>query len=315
MTAERGETTLTGLLVAMVVFVAVLGATLALFNGSERINRDTQARVDAEDRARQAEEALVRDLRNLASPTPSQPQAVDRAGQRDIVFKTVDPVRPGVATNEANVMRVRYCLDGAGRLWRMQQRWTSATVPAVPGGATWFADDPACATTGWDRPQQLADTIVNYAGGRARPLFSYDSQTDLTAITSVAVSVFVDLDVTKRPKETDLSSAVYLRNQNRPPIATLIAKGSVQGLLLNGSLSTDPEGDLLTYCWYDSAAPSVDQAGMDAKRLPCTPGPLVGTGVTFLHAVPYGATRTVWLEVRDPGNLAGVSATKTITNQ
>jgi hypothetical protein len=315
MTGERGETTLTGLLVAMVVFAAVLGATLELFNGSERINRDSQTRVDAEERARQAEEAVVRDLRNLASPTPSQPQAVDRAGPRDLVFKTVDPVRSGASQNEANVMRVRYCLDAAGRLWRMQQRWTSATVPTVPGGPTGFADDPACATSGWDRSEQVADTIVNYAAGRVRPLFSYNSATDLTAITSIAVSVFVDLDVTKRPKETDLSSSVYLRNQNRPPVAALVAKASVQGLLLNGSLSTDPEGDLLTYCWYDSAAPQVDQAAMDAKRLPCTPGPLVGTGVTFLSAVPYGATRTVWLEVRDPGNLLGRSANQTITNQ
>jgi hypothetical protein len=314
MSSERGET-LTGLLVAMVLFVVVLGATLKLFGASETISHDTQVRLDTEDRTRQAEEALARDLRNLASPTPSQPQAVDRAGARDIVFKTVDAVGPNAGANDANVKRVRYCLDNAGRLWKMQQRWTDATVPDVPGGATGFADDPTCSSAGWDSAQLMADSVVNYAGGRSRALFSYNSQSDLTAITSVAISAFVDVDVARGPKETNLASGVYLRNQNRPPTATMIAKGSVQGLLLNGSLSSDPEGDLLTYCWYDSAAPQVDQTAMNAKRLPCTPGPLVGTGVTFLSAVPYGATRTVWLEVRDPGNLAAVSAQQTIKNQ
>src|SRR5205823_887029 len=87
---------------------------------SDAIGSDAQRRVDAEDRARQAEEAIARDLRNLASPTPSQPQAVDRAGGRDLVFKTVDPVGPNAGQNTANVERVRYCLDSAGRLWRMQ---------------------------------------------------------------------------------------------------------------------------------------------------------------------------------------------------
>src|SRR6185437_11852436 len=108
---------------------------------------------------------------------------------------------------------------------------------------------------------------------------------------------------------------VYLRNQNRPPTAVFVAKGSAQGILLNGSLSSDPEGDLLTYCWYDSAVPTVDQASMTQRKLPCTPGPLVGTGITYLDAAPYGATRTIWLEVRDPGELSGVSPTQTITNQ
>jgi hypothetical protein len=258
---------------------------------------------------------VARELRNLASPTPSQPQAVDRAGARDLVFKTVDAVGPNSGQNAANVKRVRYCLDGNGRLWRMQQRWTSATVPAVPGGLTGFADDPACSTSGWDTAQQVAGSIVNYAAGRARPLFTYNTQSSVTAISSIAVSAFVDVDATKRPAETQLTTGVYLRNQNRPPTATVVTKPSAQGLLLNGSLSADPEGDLLTYCWYDAAATWRDQAWMTTNKLSCTPGPLVGTGVTFLYAVPYGATRTIWLEVRDPADLSGSSPQQSKTNQ
>jgi hypothetical protein len=315
MRGERGETTLVGLLVAMALFGAVLGATLELYNGSERVNHDAQQRADSEDAARQAEEMIARDLRSLASPTPSQPRAVDRAGARDIVFKTVDAVGPNAGQNAANVKRVRYCLDSSRRLWKMEQRWTSATVPAVPGGLTGFADDASCSPTGWDRSQRVADSLVNYAAGNSRALFTYNAQSDLTAITSIAVTAFVDVDTTRRPRETNLTTGVYLRNQNRAPTATVVAKASAQGLLLNGSLSTDPEGDLLTYCWYDSAAPQVDQATMTLRKLSCTPGPLVGTGITFLDPVPYGSTRTIWLEVRDPGDLSGVSAQQPITNQ
>jgi type II secretory pathway pseudopilin PulG len=315
MSGERGETTLVGLLVAMVLFGAVFGATLELYSGSERVNHDAQQRVDAEEGARQAEEMIARELRSLASPTPSQPRAVDRAGARDLVFKTVDAHGPNAGQNAANVKRVRYCLDGRGRLLRMEQRWTSATVPAVPGGLTGFADDATCSTTGWDGSRQVADSLVNYAAGKSRALFAYNSQTDLTAITSIAVSTFVDVDATKRPPETNLTTGVYLRNQNRAPTATVVAKPSAQGLLLNGSLSTDPEGDILTYCWYDSAAAQLDQAAMTLRKLSCTPGPLVGTGITFLDPVPYGSARTIWLEVRDPGDLSGVSAQQSITNQ
>lgn len=316
MSGERGETTLVGLLMAMVLFGAVLGATLSMFAGSERVSSDAQRRVDAEERARQAEELISRDLRNLASPTPNQPQAVDRAGARDIVFKTVDPVGPNAGQNASNVKRVRYCLDGAGRLWKMEQRWTTSTVPAVPGGLTGFADDAACSTAGWDSAQQVADSLVNYAGGRSRALFAYNNQADLTAITSITISTFVDVDPTRRPPETNLTTGVYLRNQNRTPSATFSAKGSAQGLLLNGSLSADPEGDILTYCWYDAAAPVVTQTAMTARDLPCSPGPLIGTGVTLLYtAMSYGQTRTLWLEVRDTGDLAGVTPQQSITNQ
>jgi type II secretory pathway pseudopilin PulG len=311
---ERGETTLTGLLIAMVLFGSVLAATLSLFSGSEQINRATQSRIEAEDRVNRAEDAITRDLRNLASPTPSQPLAVDRAGARDLVFKSVDSVGPNAGSNTANVKRTRYCLDGSGQLWKMTQRWTAATVPAVPGGGTGFVDDPSCSRTGWDSATVFAGNIVNYAAGQARPLFTYNSSTDLTGITRVGVDAFVDLDVTRRPAEGELTSAVFLRNQNRSPAATLLSQATSQGLLLNGSLSSDPEGEILTYCWYDASAAQVDQAAMTQRKLPCSPGPLVGTGVTYLHDVPYGATRTIWLEVRDPADLLGVTAHLPITN-
>jgi type II secretory pathway pseudopilin PulG len=311
---EHGETTLTGMLVAMVLFGSVLAATLSLFGDSERINRDARTRIEAQDQVSRAEDALTRELRNLASPTPSQPLAVDRAGARDLVFKTVDAVGPNAGSNTANVKRTRYCLDGSGRLWKMTQLWTDATVPAVPGGGTGFVDDASCATTGWNSATILATNIVNYTPGRARPLFTYNVSTDLTAITRVAVDAFVDVDVTRRPAETELASAVFLRNQNRSPTAALLSHGSPQGLLLNGSLSSDPEGEILTYCWYDASAAQIDQAAMTQRKLPCTAGPLVGTGVTYLYVVPYGATRTIWLEVRDPADLLGVTARQSILN-
>jgi hypothetical protein len=309
MSGERGEMTLVGLLVAATLFIGVLGATLELFATSERLNRDVQLRVEAQDRVRVATDGLARELRNLASPTPEQPQAVDRAGARDLVFKVVDSVGPNAGANTTNVKRVRYCLDGSGALHRQEQRWTAATVPAVPGGLTGFTNDPSCSPAGWTSSRIVAQHVVNYAGGQSRPVFTYNAATDLTAITSVRAELLVDLDSAHRPGEIKLTTAVFLRNQNRKPAADFTATSSAQGVVLNGSPSTDPEDQPLTFCWYAVGEPTVA-----APPSPCASGPYVGTGITFTYLVPWGSTHQIWLEVHDPARLLDKTTTRTITN-
>ena len=190
MRGQRGEMSLTGLLVAMTLTLLVMGATLDVFSTSQTVSHDLQDRTEAEARVRAAEDQLARELRSLASPTPEQPQAVDRAGQRDLVFQTVDPVRAASGTNDANVMRVRYCLDGSGRLWRMQQRWTLSTPPPVPGGLTGYADDPSCSPAGWDARTVVASAIVNAhtsnTGARREP---FNPERAVTVTRSVGASL------------------------------------------------------------------------------------------------------------------------------
>jgi hypothetical protein len=310
MRGQRGEMSLTGLLVAMTLTLLVMGATLDVFSNSQKVSHDIQDRTEAQDRVRGVEDRLARELRSLASPTPEQPQAVDRAGQRDLVFLTVDPVRAASGTNAANVMRVRYCLDGSGQLWRMRQRWTTSTTPAVPGGLTGYADDPTCSAAGWDAGTAtvVASAIVN-ATGTLRPVFTYNTTTDVASITTVSVDLRVDLDAQRGPAESRLTTSVFLRNQNRRPSAAFTYRATPQGLVLNGTPSSDPEAHPLTLCWYDQQAPTVA-----SPPAPCSAGPYIGNSLTFTYAVGWGTSHNIWLEVRDPAQLSDRTATQSINN-
>jgi hypothetical protein len=292
MRGERGEAGLVQLLLAMAMSLAVLGATLSIFSGSEKVNIKENARTDSQDAARRALDKLTRDLRNLASPTPEQPLAVDKAEPYDLIFETVDPVGPNSADNTANIERVRYCLGGtgsAGILYRQDERWTTSTPPALPSTSSCPSEVPA-----WSSVTQMASGITNRADGMDRPVFTYDSEAT-TDITLIHVNTFVDNDPTRDPGETTLSSGVYLRNQNRRPEAGFTVSTSVPGsIVLNGSTSSDPEGEPLQYAWYDGTE-------------------LEGTGIRFDYAVTSGSIHTISLKVYDPAGLEGDASGQTVT--
>jgi hypothetical protein len=291
-TGERGEAGLVQLLLAMAMSLAVLAGTLTIFSGSEETNIRANARTDSEDATRRTLDAIARDLRNLASPTPEQPLAVDSADPYDLVFETVDPVGPNSADNTSNVERVRYCLGGtesAGVLYRQDQRWTSSTPPAAPSTSACPSSVPA-----WSSSRQVAWGITNRREGLDRPLFHYDSDVN-TDISLVRIQAYVDLDPLHEPGETTLSTGVFLRNQNRRPTASFTTNTSVPGsIVLNGSTSSDPEGEPLQYAWYDGAVQK-------------------GTGIRFDYAVASGSTHTVSLKVFDPAGLEADSAAQTVT--
>jgi hypothetical protein len=274
---------LVGLIVAMTLFIVVLGATLSVFETSEKVTRTSMLRSDMQDRARLAVDAVAKQLRNLASPTPDQPEAIDRAGARDLIFQTVDPVGPNAGANASNVKRIRYCLDGGGSLWRQQQRWTGATVPAVPAATD-------CPGAGWAVGDEVvADSVVNATSGQ--PVFTYNSATP-TAISSVHVALLIDLNNGK-PLPSELSTSVFLRNQNRRPTAAFTATAGAGEIVLNGSTSGDPEGDPLTYIWKDN-------------------GTEIGSGIVFKYAVSTGSTHSISLTVRDPALLESTAGPTTV---
>jgi hypothetical protein len=281
---ERGETTLIGLLVGALLFIVVLGATLSVFEKGTMVSRDAQTRADQQERVRVAVDGITKQLRNLASPTPDQPDAVDRATGSDLIFKSVDPVGPNTGANGANVKRMRYCLDGGGRLWRQQQRWTGATVPAPPAATD-------CPGTGWDPGDVvIAQTVVNDNTGE--PVFRFNSTT-LSAITRIRVFLLVDVDPGKGPEATELSSGVFLRNQNRAPTASFTATVGATEIVLNGSASSDPEGDPLTYIWKDN-------------------GTEVGRGIVLRYE-PAKGNHSISLEVQDPSGLSATQGPTTVT--
>ena len=115
---ERGLT-LIEVLLASVLSLLVMGASLAAFDGLQGSHKLTQSANDAQDSARQQTDRLARELRNLASPSQltsdlsAQPQAVDVASAYDFVFRVVGDVKPATSLNAGNVKRIRYCLNNA----------------------------------------------------------------------------------------------------------------------------------------------------------------------------------------------------------
>lgn len=293
------------LAVAAAVSLIIFGVTLSVVvvmargaNGSERQN-------DAQQTARQTLDRMARQLRNLASPTSLKtpdntlPRAIERDQPDDVIFKDVDQVQPAGSANKPNVRRVRYCLDNStpsdGKLYMELQTWTTAVAPAAPTST-------ACPGAGWPTRTVVASHLTNGVGDRG--VFAYsgnggavtgadsDSLADISRITA---TLYVDFDVTQRPPETQLVTSLFLRNQNREPVATLNAQvlnSTTRTIQLNGSASQDPESQPLTYQWF-----------MDGV-------PMVETGVLIQYNVPPGR-HTFQLKVFDPAGLEGDSSTYT----
>lgn len=265
--------TLVELLVAALVSLLILGATLTVFESMLRQTKQVETQAELETRVRQGTDRLARQLRNLASPADivtsiqetTQPKSVDRNLAFDLVFKDVGETLPVGSLNRANVRRVRYCLQTSGAvpgtgitaspangvLWTQTQTWTTVAPPAVPAST-------ACPGAGWSTERVVADHIVNDA---AHPLFRYSGDAGIVSGTSnaereriarVQTTVLVDGDTARLPSASQLTSAVVLRNQNRAPIARFtytLANPVTCGILLNGSASEDPESKALRYEW------------------------------------------------------------------
>lgn len=291
LSSEQGEFSLPGILVAMTLFGAVLGATLLLFSNFERVNRNTVERNDSQEQARQTVDRLARELRNLASPTPDRPESVDRAQPYDLIFQSVDPVGPNSGANLANVMRVRYCVSSAtanATLWRQEQRWSTVITPAAPS-------DVACPGSGWPAQRVVADNVVNRRSGLDRPVFSFNSALTTSEVTSIRSDLFVDRDPGRGADETRLATGIFLRNQNRKPTAAFeTPRVTPSGIVLNGSLSSDPEGEAMRFEWYDGNI-------------------YVGEGISLTYSPPARGQRAISLKVYDPAKLEGVAPTVTVT--
>jgi archaellin len=290
--AERGEMGLVQLLIAMSIFAAVLAATLVTFQSFDTLSRRTVSRTASQDSARTSVDRLVRDLRNLASPTIAQPQAVDKATDYDLVFQTVNPIGPNTGANAPNIKRVRWCLNQTTpsneKLYMQDQTWLTQTPPTPPSTSSCPSTD-----AGWSTTTLLSSNITNTYNGQARPLFAFDSPT-LTSVREIHVDLYSDLDPARAPNETHLTSGVFLRNQNAAPIASFTyALQGTSAIVLNGSQSYDPEGAALKYSWLDNTV----------KK---------GTGVTYSLPVTPGSHHSVQLQVFDPADLPGSSSTVNI---
>jgi prepilin-type N-terminal cleavage/methylation domain-containing protein len=281
--------TLTELVVAIALLLVAMSGSFAVLDQFTALSRRTDRAADLQDSARAVSRQLSRELRNLAA-SPDKPGVVERAGPYDLIFRTVDKPRTDGAENALNLHRVRYCLDDngrdAGRLVQQTQRWSSAISDRVPGAV-------GCPGGGWDETRFVASRITNRAGTQERPLWTY-GQTASGLISSVKLNLFMNEQPKVRAREVALQTGVFLRNQNLAPAATFSA--TVVGLrhiLLNGSGSSDPEGDPLDYYWY-------------------VEGVRVGRGLVFDYRAPANGRYSVQLEVFDPSGLSHLSAAQTV---
>jgi type II secretory pathway component PulJ len=289
---EDGVTLIEVTVVSFLMLI-VLGATLTTFNVFEHNVKTTERQNEAQDENRRSLDLMARDLRNLASPTPNLPQAVDVAQPQDLIFQSEGKDKPAGSLNAQNTTRVRYCLNADERkLYRQIQTWTSAGAPAI-------ADASACPGGGWTSTFAVGTNVTN----GTRPIFTYNSGT-LEEITEVSSQVYVDVNPGKAPAEVNLQTAVFLRNQNRAPNAKFswvpmpAATADQTGtIFLNASESVDPEEKALLFEWYDA---SIDPGGQ-----------LVGEGIVFSYSPPAPGTRQMYLIVRD-ATLETKSATQTV---
>ena len=298
MIAIRDESgfTLVEVLVVIGLMLVVLGATLTTFTQFERTQRVNQLQNDSQEQSRRAVGGLARELRNLASPSYASPQAVERKADYDIVFLAIDRTKPAGSLNDRNIKRVRYCLGesagGKARLVTQEQTWTTATTPVMPSTAS--CPDPAWPNlpNGTERSRTAAEDIVNRES--SQPIWTYNDA-DPSRVTGIRTTLLVDVNPGASPAESRLSTAIFLRNQNRYPIAAASATDTGTGhrVLLNGSGSSDPEGKTLSsYNWY-----------VDGDLT--TP---VASGIIAYWTAPgtvFPQTHSFTLRVRDPSGLEG----------
>jgi len=242
MTARLGQRsseegfTLVEVLIAAVLMIIVLGATLTALTSFQKNTATNQRQNDGQDQARSTLDLIARDLRNLASPILERPEAIDRNLPLDLIVQS-EGRGTGGSLNARNTMRVRFCLGPDRKLYRMTQTWTTAAIPNAPAATV-------CPGTGWTTSTVVAENVVN----GTRPIFTYNA-VGLQDITEVSATLFVDVNPGTTPAETQLETSVYLRNQNRAPTALFSVEVVNTSILLNASESTDPEEKAMIYSW------------------------------------------------------------------
>jgi len=285
------------LLVSMAIVTVVMMATLSAFAAFNKDERQNRLHNESTDMARLAIERMTAQLRNLSGPNDNVPESVEKASPFDLVFLTVDPVKPVGSLNARNIKRVRYCVGAAsgGRapLIRMEQEWQVQNPPPAFSTASCIDDGVG----GWEITAVVANDVVNTTQATPTPIFTYrPAASPLNEITSIRADLKVDVNPNERPEAVSLGSGVFLRNQNRKPVAacTAVPTGNGRQVAVNGSASEDPEGfNLKAYAWSVNGQPI---NGI--------------TGAVGVWTAPSAGTYTFTIEVEDQGNL---SATGTCT--
>ncbi len=307
--------TLVEVLVAATIMLIVLMATMSVLEASTRQQRLLEQHNEAQQNARTSLDDMARELRNLASPNGDPtvtgftlPGSVKRNLPQDLIFQSVGETKTAGSLNQTNVMNVRYCLRASdGSLWRQTQTWTTAAQQPVPA-------DTSCPGAGWNPGDTVvASSVANVTADATRPIFRYagdagaitatdeDSRKD---IARVRADLFIDPTPGTAPREAHLATALFLRNQNREPIARFEVLALPGGVIdLNGSSSEDPEGQLLTYQFYVDPPSTLP----DCELTPLPPSCIPLSAARVQYPTPDTNPHTYVLRVTDPSGLTGIA--------
>jgi prepilin-type N-terminal cleavage/methylation domain-containing protein len=262
--------TLIEVMLAMVLMLVVSGATLATFAVMERGNARNQRFNAAQTQVRTATDTLAKRLRNLASPAnpgsaAADQQPIERANANDFIFRAINSEGGATTDNPQNLQRYRYCLNPTTKRIYVQRQTWSGVMPATPGAV-------ACPGGGWTETQVLVQDVTN--GSRAlfhytlNPVVGSYSESTSVAVANhpitvgVRTTLWLDPDPAHKPTESLLSSRIFLRNQNRPPIAALDVRALGNKVTLNASAAEDPEGNFLLYQFFNNGVALKDSSNV-----------------------------------------------------
>lgn len=267
MGGERGLT-LIEMVVAMAISLIVLGSTVVVLTVFLKDTNSDTTRYSTQDSARRLIDRLSRELRNAATPVNnSNPSALsagllEKATSYDIAFVEVSAAGTPPSSDVTNEMQVRYCLDSSNTLWR-QATVPSSTYTTLPDTTSCPSTSSSWVTTSSGAPccVELSDVTNEIGGNTTRPLFSFSPTgwTSTAQIKQVQIDLYVDQNPGKPPGPTEISSGVDLRNELSNPVAafavsqTKLNNGQTN-VLLNGSLSSDANGQTLSYQWYTAGS-------------------------------------------------------------
>ena len=307
--------TMIELLLVCVISLVVFGATLTAWTSIYNSNRSVEHQNDNAEAARVALDRAARQLRNLANPTVNAITTIDRATDYDFIFQTSDPSKTWV----------RYCLQtsGNGASPSAAILWESESAGSISS-----AMRGSCPGTGWTKSQRVVSHVTNVKGGVDRDVFTFECSVNAAAgcpsgtadyprIVNVGMSLWVDGVTTDKVTERNVSTGVFLRNQNEGPTArATVTTLSIPSrkYLLNGSGSTDPEQRTLEYFWFQGSPPSATEIASTSCTAvyPNTAWQGVTFTKTFDSSVPANTSVDFYLLVRDPGCLTSLTSKITV---
>lgn len=312
----EGGFTLIELLVTMALALVVFSAVMGVLVVFQRQDGYDENRNEAQDNARNAIDRLALDLRNVAAPVAGSTGSLEQVGPYDIVFQTISGGTVFGGQNATNAMRVRYCLDdstpSSEKLWELTQTWTSSSPPAIPSTASCPGTVSPGSPTSWQTEHALVTNVTNENNSQNRPLFSCQSPgssadvcasetTGTSQVKAVQVDLFENLNPGGQPGESELTDGIDLRNALSVPVASFtLSQVNNNYVVLDGTGSYDPNGQAITYQWYQGSSCASANA-------------IAGATAQQYHSGSLSSgTYTFDLQVTNIGGLTSCAAAQTV---